>query len=150
MNRDKEIADRIARSVTADAEYYKKQLESALHTFAYVPFEYAWNDDGTQRDVKRKREQIESEINDLINMLPIPTKFVVIGLGKPVEFNSEEELVRGMKKLGIRQTGSSPSGGRLRPELWDKPQFDKLLGPMYGGAKSVRYETSAVYDELSK
>jgi len=150
MNRNAEIAERVAKSVVADADFYKKRFEEALSTFAYVPIEYAWDDPKRQREVHRWRKEIEKQIAELVESLPIPTKFqVVFGMRESKEFDDEDELIREMKKLGIRHTGYSKSGGHLRPELWDKPMFDKLVGPMYGGVKKVRYETQEAYDIFS-
>jgi hypothetical protein len=61
----------------------------------------------------------------------------------------QRERVRWLKSKGIKMTGTEVSV-RLRPELYGKPRFDKLIGPMYNGPKGIRYETQESYDESSR
>jgi hypothetical protein len=150
MNREAKIAEKVtARSLTANP-FYLKQLEGALNVFAYTPFENAWDDPRMQRRIEEERKEIEKRIQEIISQLPMPVTYMVVGLGgKTLEFNDENELVETMKLHGIRATGRANSRS-LRKELQGRLLFDSLLGPMYGGAKRVRYETQEAYDQLSQ
>jgi hypothetical protein len=51
----------------------------------------------------------------------------------------------GWKCIGITE------GRHLREELRDKPEFEGLCGPMWGGEESpLRYETWEAYEVLSR
>lgn len=153
-SRESRIAKRVtAKSIKADAELYKDQLEKAQSVFAYTPFEYAWDDLAMQRRIQRERKDISKRIDAIIDLMPIPTSFIVVGLEDPrghgiLTFNNEDDLLVELARRGVKMTGRA-NRSQLRKELQGKPEFDSLIGPMYDGAKKVRYETQAVYDRMS-
>jgi hypothetical protein len=153
-SRESRIAKRVtAKSIKADAELYKDQLEKAQSVFAYTPFEYAWDDPAMQRRIQRERKDISKRIDAIIDLMPIPTSFIVVGLEDPrghgvLTFNNEDDLLVELARRGVKMTGRA-NRSQLRKELQGKPEFDSLIGPMYDGAKKVRYETQAVYDRMS-
>lgn len=51
--------------------------------------------------------------------------------------------VRGYEVIGFEDNT------RLRPMLQGCPIFSKLVGPMYGGENTVRYEDQAANDQFS-
>lgn len=153
-SRESRIAKRVtAKSIKADAELYKDQLEKAQSVFAYTPFELAWDDPVMQRRMERERREIGKRIDTIIDLMPIPTTFIVVGLEDPrghgvLTFNNEDDLLVELARRGVKMTGRA-NRSSLRKELQGKPEFDKLIGPMWDGAKKVRYETQAVYDRMS-
>lgn len=157
-SRESRMAGRVAakwafaKSIKADAELYKDQLEKAQSVFSYTPFEYAWEDPAMQRRMQRERKEIAKRIDAIIDLMPIPTSFIVVGLEDPrghgvLTFNNEDDLLVELARRGVNMTGRA-NRSSLRKELQGKPEFDKLIGPMYDGAKKVRYETQAAYDRM--
>ena len=66
-----------------------------------------------------------------------------------IKFKSEKQFITYCDERGIKQNGFE-TGKHLREILIGKPKFNGLAGPMYDGENSVRYETWATYEMLSK
>jgi hypothetical protein len=64
-------------------------------------------------------------------------------------YHTPEALAAAVRRLGGHQTGVEEST-RRRVELQGQPIFNNLLGPMYDGPGTIRYEDSAAYDILSR
>ena len=79
---------------------------------------------------------------------------VMKGFHALIKGDNEEELVKSVEGFGFLHTKRSRSFGPCRIELRDKPEFDGLCGPMWGGRAEddtpiLRYETWAVYNAYS-
>ena len=66
-----------------------------------------------------------------------------------IKFKNEKDFVDYCKEKSIKQNGFE-TGTHLREILIGKPKFNGLAGPMYDGENSVRYETWANYEMMSK
>ena len=62
------------------------------------------------------------------------------------DINDAEEA---MEARGYTLTGQTKAGGLTRPELWNRPKFAGVLGPMWDGGM-LRYEDDASYKALSE
>jgi hypothetical protein len=95
-------------------------------------------------------------LSEILASLPAAMTYVVVGLDNTnvktgdfaSKFDSVDKLIKVLAKKGIKKTGDK-AGKHLRPELQNQPTFDKLIGPMFGGAGIVRYETQEVNNRLS-
>lgn len=95
-----------------------------------------------------------TDLTDLVSFdFPKPAPFAVYGLGQKVEADTAEELIAKLAAIGIVQKGiveQPTTRWKLKEILIGQPKFSGILGPMYDGPGSCRYETQDVYDVLSR
>ena len=141
---------KVAKSLAAvDEPFAETQLKHIIGELAYLPVWPAFSDERMGKTMEVKKKQAVALLEEIIYAIPTPVTFTVAGVDGIKEFDDEQEMVRWLKSKGIKMTGTEVSV-RLRPELYGKPRFDKLIGPMYDGPKGVRYETQESYDESSR
>jgi hypothetical protein len=79
-----------------------------------------------------------------------PLKYMVCGLeGGMLTFDNESAFVMEMERRGFKETSRSDSAPCHHPNLWDRPTFDKLCGPMKHD-DYIRYDTWEEYEALSR
>lgn len=79
-----------------------------------------------------------------------PIRFMVCGLpGGTLYFSDEGAFVMEMERRGFREKGRSDSAECHHPNLWDRPEFDNLCGPIKHN-DMIRYETWEGYEALSR
>ncbi len=131
-------------------------LKEALDAITYMPNAVAaWREaHGGNKSLaemnERKVRQAEDLLSEVLASLPAAVTYHVVGMDHDLKFKTKEDLIQGLARLGIKQVGETASLGGVRPELKGQPEFNKLVGPMYGGAGVVRYDTSEVAYDLSR
>lgn len=142
--------DVIARDMMAGSEVViERRLSDAIKALQYLPVEYAFHDDAKGRDASKKVQEALRLIEEVLNDLPVPVLYVVIGVpGINGAIDDVDDLISALAAKGIHKTGIETRTS-LRKELIGQPTFDSLHGPMYGGPKKVRYETFDVSELLS-
>lgn len=101
-------------------------------------------------------KKLVDELGEILTSMPASVTYVVFGLdmlglhGNREFYKDREDLIEGMKALGIRYTGISSNSSQFRAELRGQPEFDKLVGPMYDGAGKVRYESGPLHERMSR
>lgn len=104
-------------------------------------------------------KKIVDELGEILTSMPASVTYTVYGLDmlelrgtvQPRQvYKNREDLIEGMKALGIRYTGISSNSSQFRAELRGQPEFDKLVGPMYDGAGQARYETGPLNERMSR
>ena len=135
----------------------RDRLRTALEAIQYMPNAVAaWEDaHGGIRTLARKNavkvREAEDLLAEVLASLLGGLTYEVHGLSaRPLRYDSQEDLVEGLARHDIRYTGVSERRANQSPELRDRPTFDKLVGPMHGGPGVIRYETSDVYERLSR
>ncbi len=141
----------------AAASDVPEKLRKALEAIDYMPNAVAnWMEaHGGNRALasanEKKVREAQQLLGEVLASLPAAVEYMVVGLaGQTMKFKTREDLVRGLAKFDIKQRGESSTTGPQRPELKGQPQFDQLVGPMYGGPGIARYETGEVYDRMSR
>jgi len=106
-----------------------------------------------------KLKQIVDELGEILMSMPASVTYTVYGLDmigvrgtvpSAQVYKNRDDLIDGMKALGIRYTGISSNSSQFRAELRGQPEFDKLVGPMYDGAGKARYETGPLHERMSR
>jgi hypothetical protein len=153
MNQERmaaKVAAEVMRTAApGNADIVERRLGEAIKALQYLPVDYAFNDARQGQAAKGKIQQALDLIEEVLSDLPTEVTYVVIGVPDlDKAYHSVNDLIRDLERHGIKQDGveTHPS---LRKELQGQPTFDKLLGPMYGGPKKVRYETQEAYNMLS-
>jgi hypothetical protein len=141
----------IAKRVAADKPFAQSRIEEAIGMLDYLPVDAAFDNNTEGQKAKSEVRKAVELLEHVVSMFPTPVEFkVVMGLReRPVVFDSVTDLIKWCALKGIRHDGWETKG-HLRPQLLGKPTFDKLLGPMYDGPSTVRYETQEVNDTLSR
>lgn len=68
----------------------------------------------------------------------------------PITADTLLEFTYKLKMYGHPQVGLTNSNGPRRTELYHKPKFRDLLGPMWDGKQGIRYEAPNVYRRNSQ
>lgn len=142
------IAERVAnRYAAGNAAMVADRIGEAIKALSYLPVQHAFTNrrDGMAND-KKVKEALKM-LNDVLAEVPVPVSYQVVGFGRTEEFKKVDDLIKFLGSKGIRMRGTYTGGGRR--ELQGQPLFDKLIGPIYGGPKKVRYETQEAYDFYS-
>lgn len=133
-----------------------KALKTALDAIEFLPNAVAaWkaahgNDKELIAVNIKKLREAEKLLGEILASLPLGREYVVFGVpGVSGTFTSPDDLVKALAEQGIKRTGSQ-EGAHLLSVLIGAPTFDKLIGPIHGGAGVCRYETQGVYDHLSR
>lgn len=153
---DSAIRSAVSRPLSESMDSPKDAIKKAIELLDYLPngvslWEKAHGGDRQLADKNGKTvKQVVDMLGDVLASMPDAMKYQVAGIPGQSDFDSRDDLIKAMAKIGIKYTGDSDKGNtRVRAELRGQPQFSKLLGPMYGGAGVVRYETQETYDRLS-
>ena len=97
----------------------------------------------------RPRTKDMYELDEQLNR-GAPLDYIVVGPdGKSKKFDKLDTMLKWLKSKGIKQKGTHKRPG-TRPTLQGQPEFSGLLGPMYDGPATVRYETQEAYNILSR
>jgi hypothetical protein len=97
----------------------------------------------------RPRTKDMYELDEQLNR-GAPLDYLVVGIdGKSKTFDKLDAMIKWLKSKGIKQKGVHKRPG-TRPILQGQPEFSGLLGPMYGGPATVRYESQEAYNILSR
>lgn len=137
-----------------------EDLKKAVDILTWLPRGVAsWVEaHGGNRDLASKNakkvKEITAVLEGILASMPKSVTYKVVGIpgsatNNVMKFKDVDTMIRHLQKFDIRQTGYN-TNTRQRPELQGQPKFDKLMGPMYDGAGTVRYETSETYDMLSR
>lgn len=153
---DSAIRSSVSRPLSESMDSPKDAIKKAIGLLDYLPngvsqWVKAHGGDERLADKNGKTvKQVVAMLGEVLSSIPAAVTYQVVGIPGQDEFDTREELIKAMEKIGIKYTGdSAKSGTPVRAELRGQPQFSKLLGPMYGGAGVVRYETQETYDRLS-
>ena len=99
---------------------------------------------------KSSESEIASRVaKDVVSAFKIRYKYKVVTGNGIFTYNSKEELIRKMRGAGMRYMGDNQNH-RQRDELQGQPWFNSLVGPMWDGNNSIRYETQDIYSTLSR
>lgn len=143
------IAHELSAHGKIAGDIYSDAVADAIKALRYVPVERAFQDKRKQGDVKKLRDGIVRQLEELLTEMPVETKYNVVGIGNRSEkFVDVSDLIAYMKRMGHEVTGYMTRPGMV-PWLIGQPEFRGIIGPMSDGPKTVRYETQAVYDMLS-
>lgn len=150
------ITARDPRWKAASAGSTVESLRKALEAIDYLPNAVsAWmeahgGNAGLAKKNEAKLAKAQEILTDVLMSLPMAVEYTVFGLDVPFKFKDRETFIKSMKQHGIRYTGTSGGSSSVRPEIQSQPTFDKLVGPMYGGPGIARYETSKMYEQMSR
>lgn len=133
-----------------------ESLKAAYKALDYLPNGVSfWNEahggNKTLADANAKKvHQCVALLGEILASLPASVEYIVYGVeSRPIKTGDRAHFVKLMAQHGFRPSGEHASP-HTRPELRGQPTFEGLIGPMYGGAGVVRYETPAVYEQLSR
>jgi hypothetical protein len=131
----------------------KEDLKKAIDAIEYLPngvaaFVAAHGGNKALAEINAKKvRKAEELLGEVLASLPAAIEYMVVGVDdKTMKFKTREELIHGLEKFGIKYRGESSMSSQFKPELRGQPEFDKIIGPMYGGPGIARYETQEVYD----
>jgi hypothetical protein len=146
-----EMAERVASVHTASsADIVGDHIEKAIAALSYIPTSYAYPDKRKSKELHNHVNKIRKELEDILDELPVPVKYVAYVDGDSLKTTDVDKLVSFMKKNGHRRTGYSQSGGSTHKWLWNQPVFDGMAGPVGDGPNTARYDTWAAFDMLTR
>ena len=124
--------DGIVNKIAVDKPIMQSRLEDIVNSLDALPSNLGIEDEVAGGKIQSEVHKAISILERAVKMFPIPVTFQVVGVSgpRPVNFESESEMVRWLSQKGIKQRG----------DLHGYPKFDELSGPDPVGKTMMRYE----------